>query len=67
MPPLTMAGLWAACRAEFGAARTPGKSAIHRFLSRVPGPKLTRRKALLDRDPECRFALTSALLPLVLH
>ena len=48
----TMGGLRAACLAEFGPSRTPSRTAIHRFLSRLPGGKLTRRMNWTDKDRE---------------
>lgn len=36
----------------FGAGRVPSLAAIHRYLASRPGAALTRRKSLVDRDPE---------------
>jgi hypothetical protein len=51
-PGRTMDELRLACADTFGAPRTPSRTAIHRYLSRLPGGKLTRRKCRIDRDSE---------------
>lgn len=51
-PCMNLSDLRSACEVRFGTVRTPGKSTIHRFLARVPGAKLTRRKGRLERDGE---------------
>ncbi len=48
----TLDELHAASAERFGAARTPSRSALHRFLSRQAGGKLTSRKSRMDRDAE---------------